>query len=389
MGSRAGVRASPPGLLAGLLALGLAGTAEAGLEICNDTDQVQSIAIGYKGDTDWTSEGWWNLDPGACATLVEGDLKKRYYYYFADAPGREFKGQNYLFCVQDQPFTIVGDTGCEDRGFQSLDFREIDTGETATEFTLSLVDNGERERTEETASGKIPGVTETGSGPGGELAGQAGGTQTTTEAPPQETPVTVTAGALDSGIAPGRHGTPFQIDALFQGCEIEDGKEYCGFHADGLKLRAFHAGPTPDELLFSLEDMAVNLPVRVSGDVVERGRMQVAVVVREVVPRPGADSHADLRAALQGDWVDASDARSEITVRGSEIYHRYQGDFTGTRFLRIAANCDGTGGSGPVLIRTDIGDGAEDCLIVDRMGGQEMALMAADGSTTLRFRKLR
>ena len=59
----------------GLLALGLAGTAEAGLEICNNTSLEQTVAIGYKGDTDWTSEGWWNIAPGACSTLVDGDLQ--------------------------------------------------------------------------------------------------------------------------------------------------------------------------------------------------------------------------------------------------------------------------------------------------------------------------
>ncbi|MDG1532180.1 MAG: DUF1036 domain-containing protein, partial [Paracoccaceae bacterium] len=42
--------------------------ANAGLEICNTTGDVQEISIGYKGDGGWTSEGWWLIEPSKCAT---------------------------------------------------------------------------------------------------------------------------------------------------------------------------------------------------------------------------------------------------------------------------------------------------------------------------------
>ena len=57
-----------------------AGAVRAELQICNETNDVQAVSIGYKGEADWTSEGWWNIDPGDCATPVPGDLTKRYYY---------------------------------------------------------------------------------------------------------------------------------------------------------------------------------------------------------------------------------------------------------------------------------------------------------------------
>ena len=98
------------GLGAGLMAFGLAGAAQAGLEVCNQTGEAQSIAIGYKGETDWTSEGWWKIAPGECSVLVGGDLTKRYYYYHADSKGGGFRGQDYVFCTQNDEFTIVGDT---------------------------------------------------------------------------------------------------------------------------------------------------------------------------------------------------------------------------------------------------------------------------------------
>ncbi|MDJ0824786.1 MAG: DUF1036 domain-containing protein [Rhodobacter sp.] len=118
-----------------------AGTAvKAELQICNDTGQTQSVSIGYKGDDDWTSEGWWNIAPGDCATPVTGDLKKRYYYYRAEVDGGDFEGENYFFCTTTEEYTIVGDTECEDRGYDRESFTEIDTGETATAFTYRITE---------------------------------------------------------------------------------------------------------------------------------------------------------------------------------------------------------------------------------------------------------
>ncbi len=123
-------------MAAGLV--GVAGAAQAGLEICNDTGDKQSISIGYKGDDDWTSEGWWNVEPGECVQPVSGDLKKRYYYLRAEVDGGEFEGGNYYFCTTPTEYTIVGDTECESRGYDREDFVEIDTGETATHHVYRM-----------------------------------------------------------------------------------------------------------------------------------------------------------------------------------------------------------------------------------------------------------
>lgn len=47
------------------------------LRICNETSDRHSVAVGYKADGTWLSEGWWILEPGDCATLVKDDLKYR------------------------------------------------------------------------------------------------------------------------------------------------------------------------------------------------------------------------------------------------------------------------------------------------------------------------
>jgi len=355
---------------------GMAGTAQAGLEVCNETGETQSISIGYKGETDWTSEGWWNVEPGACAHLVGGDLTKRYYYYHANSKGDRFRGQDFIFCTRPDEFTIVGDTDCENRGYERAEFREIDTGETAKSFTLTLV-----------AQNVAPSNLSTGTKTPDEGSdGVEGGTQSVTETL-VEPSVTVDNAALQTGLQPGGNGEPFQIEALFQGCELEGGRAYCGFHAKGVKMRAFYKGPTPKDLLYALEAMELNTPVMVEGDRVDSNRRHVAVVLRAVEPRPGSDGLAQLRATLQGDWVSASDRKSEITVQGSEIYVRYNGDYRQTRFMQLAERCEGLRGAGPVLIQTSLRDLKPKCYRVAKADARNLELVPVAAGKPLRFRR--
>lgn len=112
--------------------------AQAGLTICNDSDASQDVSIGYKGEEDWTSEGWWIIEPNECATPIGADLTRRYYYLRAEKAGGAFKGEEYYFCTSSEAYTIVGDTDCQERGYEREDFIEIDTGETGTDFTYRL-----------------------------------------------------------------------------------------------------------------------------------------------------------------------------------------------------------------------------------------------------------
>jgi len=121
------------------LFVGLSGAAHAGLTICNETAYKQGVSIGYKSGDAWVSEGWWNLPTGGCSTVVRGDLKNRYYYYRAEVNGGDFDGEDYMFCTTTTEYTIVGDTNCRGRGYDRESFREIDTGPTSTDYTLTLV----------------------------------------------------------------------------------------------------------------------------------------------------------------------------------------------------------------------------------------------------------
>jgi uncharacterized membrane protein len=110
----------------------------ASFRVCNDSGEKISVAIAYFGSDaeGWTSEGWWNLDDGECATPVSGDLDNRYYYLFADGEKHKWTG-DYTNCVDpDHSFTLKhADSDCN---FAKKSFFKVDTGTTATDFTYTF-----------------------------------------------------------------------------------------------------------------------------------------------------------------------------------------------------------------------------------------------------------
>ena len=58
-----------------LVPLGLATQqARADFRLCNNTASRVSIALAYTDGEGWVSEGWWNVKPSGCETLVRGAL---------------------------------------------------------------------------------------------------------------------------------------------------------------------------------------------------------------------------------------------------------------------------------------------------------------------------
>ena len=110
----------------------------ADLKLCNKTGSTVGVALGYKDQQGWASEGWWNIPPRACKTLLEGPLIARYYYIFAvDYDKGGSWGGKASLCTRDKIFTIRGRTNCEARGYRKTKFFEVDTGEE-NDWTISL-----------------------------------------------------------------------------------------------------------------------------------------------------------------------------------------------------------------------------------------------------------
>jgi len=57
--------------------------AKADFRLCNNTGSRVGVAIGYKDNEGWTTEGWWNVSSRSCETLLRGALVARYYYIYA------------------------------------------------------------------------------------------------------------------------------------------------------------------------------------------------------------------------------------------------------------------------------------------------------------------
>src|SRR5215510_10484585 len=57
--------------------------ARADFRLCNNTGNRVGIAIGYKENEGWTTEGWWNISARSCETVLRGALVARFYYIYA------------------------------------------------------------------------------------------------------------------------------------------------------------------------------------------------------------------------------------------------------------------------------------------------------------------
>ncbi|MDP9590216.1 UNVERIFIED_ORG: putative membrane protein [Shinella zoogloeoides] len=97
--------------------------------MCNGTQNLVGVAIGYRAKEGWISEGWWQVPATTCATLIEGELQSRYYYLYAEdaARGGRWTGDVNM-CVAENEFKVTGVEDCFARGFQRMGFKEYDTG---------------------------------------------------------------------------------------------------------------------------------------------------------------------------------------------------------------------------------------------------------------------
>lgn len=117
-----------------------ASEARADFRVCNGTQNLVGVAIGYRASEGWITEGWWQVPATTCATLIEGELKSRYYYLYAEdaARGGRWTG-DVKMCVAENEFKIVGVKDCFARGYQQMGFKEYDTGKQGS-WMVQLTD---------------------------------------------------------------------------------------------------------------------------------------------------------------------------------------------------------------------------------------------------------
>jgi uncharacterized membrane protein len=137
-----------------LVTLASAIPARADFRVCNATQTLVGVAIGYRAKSGWVTEGWWHIDGSTCKTLIEGSLSSRYYYLYAEDAERGGRWDGPVnMCIAEKEFKISGVQDCFARGFQRAGFQEYDTGEQAS-WMVQLTD--------EPASGGSPAANGTG-----------------------------------------------------------------------------------------------------------------------------------------------------------------------------------------------------------------------------------
>ena len=118
--------------------------ASADFRLCNNTSSRIGIAIGYKENETWTTEGWWNIASRSCETILRGGLVARFYYIYAVDydRGGEWSGQAYM-CSREKEFTIKGTEDCLARGFDRTGYFEVDTGDQPS-WTVQLTESADQ-----------------------------------------------------------------------------------------------------------------------------------------------------------------------------------------------------------------------------------------------------
>ncbi|SMX43668.1 DUF1036 domain-containing protein [Maliponia aquimaris] len=320
---------------AAIVVAGLATEVQAGLTVCNETEQLQSVAIGYEAPGGvWTSEGWWHVDAGDCKLVMARALGRRDFYYRATVAGGGFDGP-FAFCTTTDAFTIAGDEDCESRGYERTRFRKVDTGEVA-DFTLTLV-----------AEGPAPAPRQ------GADAGKSHSSR------PLEVSFPVPRGTL---------GEPFAQWGVFYGCHTIDGLDYCRFEVEGWRYDAYYGGGTADALLDALQGWPLPLGVELEGDMITYGDITVEVALGRVTEVPGSDAFAAERAALQGTWRSIEDPRSEFRVVGGDVYDYYDGEFIAEQWMTISETCPDAPTDGIGITRMELGTDDYWCVLLGHFG---------------------
>lgn len=113
---------------------------QAELRICNDTQSRIGLVLGYQNQKEWTTNGWWQIEPMRCSTQIKEKLQSRYYYIHAEDEKNEGRWEGPIFlCVKDNKFNIKDIRNCYVRGYQKAGFMEIDT-KNNTSWTVHLTE---------------------------------------------------------------------------------------------------------------------------------------------------------------------------------------------------------------------------------------------------------
>ncbi|TNJ48185.1 DUF1036 domain-containing protein [Phaeobacter sp. B1627] len=315
-------------------------SAQAALDLCNDTDAEHAVAVGYKDRLGWTSQGWWQVSPGECARVVPGPLLHRFYYLRVETEGWTFRDDKLAFCVADRIFTIDGDSNCARRGYRQEGFARIDIGPDRPQHRHMLRAHLTSDE-EEDAARKQPGAS------------------------------------------------LFQGEAVFQGCHAENRAPYqsfCTFIGEGRRYLVYDDGRIPGDLWQALQALPRGRRVALSGELETLFDTTSGLVLysAEVQALNRADR---ILALLQGDWSSVADADDRFRFFGAERVNVYAGAETSVENVAILDHCGPASGEGPYLYTWDNTAGIRLCYLIAEVSDQELSLRYLPHGTELIYRR--
>ena len=321
------------------LALIAPGPAMAGLAVCNDTTVLHSVAIGYKVKGDWVSQGWWNIEPDQCVTVLAEDLVNRYYYLTAHADGWAFDDEGIGFCILADVFDITGDQDCDGRGYSQGKFLELDTGKTAKDHVAYLA---------AVSRPKAP--------------------------------------AEPAFVPPGKYGEPYSAAGNFQSCTDEAGQRVCSLFADGMQIFFREDGREGEEAFAFADRFRPGSPVIVHGDLEAVYDSTADLVPYRLFARGWEDTD-ELLQDMQGKWQSRDDAAAGLTLVGSLLDHTYDGQVTDSASVRISPTCNDFSQGGPYLITQAGGEPEATCYGEVQVDGPFLNMIHLPRGNTLRYKR--
>lgn len=97
-----------------------------GFTLCNRTKNRIWSAIARRGTDGWESRGWWRIEGGGCARVIDRPLRGSEHFVYAEMeePGglRTLSRASEAFCVGRAKFVIPGRENCEEGSYRTALF---------------------------------------------------------------------------------------------------------------------------------------------------------------------------------------------------------------------------------------------------------------------------
>lgn len=97
-----------------------------GFTLCNRTRNRIWSAIARRSPDGWESRGWWRIEAGGCARVIDRPLRGSEHYVYAEMEDggqvRTLAQASEAFCVGRAKFAVTGREGCEDSAYRTALF---------------------------------------------------------------------------------------------------------------------------------------------------------------------------------------------------------------------------------------------------------------------------